>query len=157
MDRFHNTPVSVSLSYFSAWQHPSKLQQEKLPPLCPLQNSWTNSWGKCLGTMQESDQILKVSAAIETAAKKHRNVAKQWLGLNRWKCLGMCLLELGIRSKLHIEVKCISTIDHWSRKRYGSKWSIVLLIPNVSTICWNAQALLGFLFDKFCELFVCGA
>lgn len=66
---FYNTPSSISLSYFSAWQRPSKLQHGKLPPQCPLQNSWTNSWGKCLGTTQESDLILKVGAAIETPAK----------------------------------------------------------------------------------------
>lgn len=66
---FYITPASVSLSYFSAWQHPSKLQHGKLPPLCPLQNSWTNLWGKYLGTTQESDLILKVGAAIDTPAK----------------------------------------------------------------------------------------
>lgn len=69
MHAFNNTPASVSLSCFSAWQHPSKLQHGKLPPLCPLQNSWTNSWGKCLGTTQESDLILRVGAVTETPAK----------------------------------------------------------------------------------------
>lgn len=108
---FYNTPASVSLLFFSLAASQQAAARKAASPMPPSE-FLDKLMGKVSGYDARIRPNFKGRCSHRDSGEKHRNVAKQWLGLSRWKCLGHVSFRAGDSfqiaywSKVHF--------DHWS-------------------------------------------